>query len=207
MNMIDVIKQQHHEIEEVFRQLETTDNIDEQTPLRAELADMIAAHMLAENTQFFPYVVQALGNGWESFDGVMLGREEHAVTAFALTRLMSVPVSDETFKAKLAMMKDVFFNHLEEEEFETLAMFEAAMDRQTMNESDAGDKLDAAFHTFMRDGYVKLLPMLMGDVVTEDMLKQKPTTARKVTTKKPIATKKEKGRGGKVVTGGKGKRG
>ena len=151
MMATDILKQQHREFEELVRQIETAEDDDERIALRVELADMFAAHTAIEEELFYPAALEQLGPGSRIRESL----EEHALADFALYRLVTVSVADETFVAKLATLKDVVMNHIEEEESELLPQVEGEMDRQALDQP--GDKMTARFEERLQEGHRAIL--------------------------------------------------
>jgi hemerythrin superfamily protein len=156
MMATDILKQQHREFEELARQIETAEDDDERAALRVELADMLAAHTAIEEELFYPATLEQLGPGSRIRESL----EEHAVADFALYRLVSVSVADETFSAKLATLKDVVMNHIEEEESELFPQVDGEMDRQLLDQ--LGDKMMARFEERLREGHRPILERSLG---------------------------------------------
>src|SRR5690606_13870559 len=101
--------------------------------------------------------------------------EEHAVADFALYRLMSVSVGDETFSAKLGALKDILMNHIEEEESELLPQAEGEMEREQLEQ--LGDRLQSRFTERLAEGHRPILERSLG------------IAARQVATQAPGAKK------------------
>ncbi len=156
MMATDILKQQHREFEELVRQIETAEDDDERIALRVELADMFAAHTAIEEELFYPAALEQLGPGSRIRESL----EEHALADFALYRLVTVSVADETFVAKLATLKDVVMNHIEEEESELLPQVEGEMDRQALDQ--LGDKMTARFEERLQEGHRAILERSLG---------------------------------------------
>lgn len=156
MMATDILKQQHREFEELMRQIETAEDDEERAALRVELADMLAAHTAVEEELFYPAALEHLGPASRIRESL----EEHAVMDFALYRLVSVSVADETFSAKLATLKDVTMNHIEEEESELLPQVEGEVERQVLEE--LGDKLAAHFEERLHEGHRSILERSLG---------------------------------------------
>jgi len=191
MMATDILKQQHREFEELVRQIETAEDDEERAALRVELADMLAAHTAIEEEVFYPAVLEQLGPGSRIRESL----EEHAVADFALYRLVSISVADETFTAKLATLKDVVMNHIEEEESELLPQAEGEMDRQLLDQ--LGDRMASRFEERLREGHRPILERSLGiaarqvAVAAPGAKKAAPTRRARATAKKrPAATQK-----------------
>jgi hemerythrin-like domain-containing protein len=191
MMATDILKQQHREFEELVRQIETAEDDEERAALRVELADMLAAHTAVEEEVFYPAVLEQLGPGSRIRESL----EEHAVADFALYRLVSISVADETFTAKLATLKDVVMNHIEEEESELLPQAEGEMDRQLLDQ--LGDRMASRFEERLREGHRPILERSLGIAARQVAVsapgakKATPTRRARTTAKKrPAATQK-----------------
>lgn len=152
----DLLKQQHREFEELIRQIETAEDDEERAALRVELADMLAAHTAVEEELFYPAALEHLGPASRIRESL----EEHAVVDFALYRFAFVSVADETFSAKLATLKDVAMNHIEEEESELLPQVDGEIDRQVLEQ--LGDKLAVRFEERLQEGHRAILERSLG---------------------------------------------
>lgn len=156
MKATDLLKQQHREVEDLFRQLETAEDDEERNSLREELANRLAAHTAIEEEIFYPAAMEAIGPTARVREAL----EEHAVADFALYRLLSVSTSDESFQAKLGCLKDVVMNHVEEEESELLPQADGEMDQDKLEA--IGDKLAARFEDRMVEGHRSILERSLG---------------------------------------------
>jgi hemerythrin-like domain-containing protein len=184
MMATDILKQQHREFEELARQIETAEDDDERAALRVELADMLAAHTAIEEELFYPAVLEQLGPGSRIRESL----EEHAVADFALYRFVSVSVADETFNAKLATLKDVVMNHVEEEESELFPQAEGEMDRQVLDQ--LGDKMTVRFEERLREGHRPILERSLGIAARQVALSA--PGAKKATTRRAPAKRAAK---------------
>lgn len=189
MSIIGYLKQQHREIEELLRQVEVEDDDEERASLRKELADFTMAHITAENEVLTPALTKYLG----ATRSVLESIEEHHVVAFALELLMAVPLSPPlftatgpTFSARLHVFKDVFFNHLEEEEDELLAQFEHETPKAELEQ--LGGEIERAFNTRLREGYKKIIGALLKTETTQTTSK-KPAKKGKAAAKTKAKTK------------------
>lgn len=181
MMATDILKQQHREFEELMRQIETAEDDEERSALRVELADMLAAHTAIEEELFYPAALDQLGPGSRIRESL----EEHAVADFALYRLVTVSVADETFSAKLATLKDVVMNHIEEEESELFPQVEGELDRQALEQ--LGEKMTARFDERLHEGHRPILERSLGIAARQVAIAapgaKKAAPARRTTTK------------------------
>lgn len=188
MMATDILKQQHREFEELIRQIESAEDDDERAALRVELADMLAAHTAIEEELFYPAALEQLGPGSRIRESL----EEHAVVDFALYRFVSVSVADETFSAKLATLKDVAMNHIEEEESELLPQVEGEIDRHALEE--LGEKMAARFEERLQEGHRAILERSLGIAARQTPVAapsvKKAAVSPAKTTKRKVAPQK-----------------
>ncbi len=199
MKATDLLKNQHREVEELFRQLEGTEDESVRTTLREQLANNLAAHAAIEEEIVYPAVMEAMGPNGRIREGL----EEHAVAEFALYRLMQVSPMDETFSAKVAALKELVMNHVEEEESEILPAAEGELgERLEM----LGERCEMRFMEKMAEGAEAILAQNLGiiargGVVTPETMQQaqaemageqqqKKTRARRPAQKRASGTKR-----------------
>jgi hemerythrin-like domain-containing protein len=197
MMATDILKQQHREFEELIRQIETAEDDEERAALRAELADMLAAHTAVEEELFYPTALEHLGHGARIRESL----EEHAVADFALYRFVSVSVADETFLAKLATLKDVVMNHIEEEESELIPQVEGEVERHVLDQ--LGDKMAVRFEERLREGHRSILERSLGIAARQAAVAapaqgaKKAAPVRRRTTKRKATPQKRAMKAGK----------
>lgn len=183
MMATDILKQQHREFEELMRQIEMAEDDEERAALRVELADMLAAHTAIEEELFYPVALEHLGHGARIRESL----EEHAVADFALYRLVSVSVADETFSAKLATLKDVVMNHIEEEESELLPQVEGEVDREVLEQ--LGDRITVRFEERLREGHRPILERSLG-IAARQVAVAAPGAKKAAPARRPVAKRK-----------------
>lgn len=104
----DLLVAQHRKLEQLFERLESSKKGFDAT-LR-ELADELSAHILIEETLFYPAVRKLKP------DLILEGLEEHAMGRFALQRLLGTKASDQSLRLRLKALKELMTNHHHEEE-------------------------------------------------------------------------------------------
>ncbi|MDI1480536.1 hemerythrin domain-containing protein [Polyangium sp. y55x31] len=184
MKATDLLKQQHREVEELFREIEGAEDEDERASLREELANALAAHTAIEEEIFYPAAMEALGPSGRIREAF----EEHAVADFALYRLMSVSVGDETFSAKLGALKDIVMNHVEEEESELLPQAEGEMERDQLEQ--LGDRLSARFSERLAEGHRPILERSLG-IAARQVATQAPGAKKAAAPRKRAPAKRQ----------------
>ncbi|MDI3291099.1 hemerythrin domain-containing protein, partial [Polyangium sp. 15x6] len=184
MKATDLLKQHHREVEELFREIEGAEDEDERASLREELANALAAHTAIEEEIFYPAAMEALGPSGRIREAF----EEHAVADFALYRLMSVSVGDETFSAKLGALKDIVMNHVEEEESELLPQAEGEMEREQLEQ--LGDRLQSRFSERMAEGHRPILERSLG-IAARQVATQAPGAKKAAAPRKRVPAKRQ----------------
>src|SRR5688572_10380653 len=113
MNAIEMLEAQHREVDELFQQLDETEDDEECEQLFVQLADKLAMHAKIEETHFYPAVKAA-----RTEDILLESLEEHLAIKRCLADLVDMDVDDETFEAKLKVLQEQVEHHVEEEETE-----------------------------------------------------------------------------------------
>jgi hemerythrin-like domain-containing protein len=120
MNPIELLKNDHDEVKELFKQYEKAgDNaLAKKLALFEQIRDALTVHMDIEETIFYPAVKAVRDEKVK--DEVREADEEHHVVKILLGELGKMNLSDEQFDAKLTVLKENIEHHVEEEEGELL---------------------------------------------------------------------------------------
>jgi len=114
MNAIKLLKQQHREVEALFKQLEKAKTAGSRRKTFDQIADKLAVHATIEERHFYPAVKR------QATEGMLLESvEEHLAVKRVIADLLELDADDLTFEAKAKVLKDLVEHHVEEEE-ETL---------------------------------------------------------------------------------------
>jgi hypothetical protein len=146
MKATELLKQQHDDVKELFRQLERADG--QVGSLLEKLANNLSAHMVIEQELFYPAVLSA------DQDLVLESYEEHAVARFALKRLLKTEPSDQTFFARLTTLQEIIEHHVEGEEDELFRHAEKALGESS---ADLCQRMKALFAKTVDEGYARTL--------------------------------------------------
>ena len=111
MNAIELLTQQHDEVEALIVKIERTRDRATKRVLFAELADKLAAHATIEEEVFYPAVYAR-----QTEDLLRESTEEHLQIKRVLVDLLELDVDDDQFDAKLAVMKENIEHHARDEE-------------------------------------------------------------------------------------------
>lgn len=120
MDPIELLKNDHDEVEELFEQYEKAGDNAQVTKqgLFEQIREALTIHMDLEETIFYP-AVKAIRDE-EIKDEVREADEEHHVVKILLGELAKMSPSDEQFDAKMTVLKENIEHHVEEEESEML---------------------------------------------------------------------------------------
>jgi hemerythrin superfamily protein len=114
MNAIKLLKQQHREVEALFKQLEKARTAGSRQKTFDQIADKLAVHATIEERHFYPSVKR------QATEGILLESvEEHLGVKRVIADMLDLEADDPTFEAKAKVLKDLVEHHVEEEE-ETL---------------------------------------------------------------------------------------
>lgn len=127
MNALDLLKQQHEEVKALFSQIEQTKDSEEKDDLVQELSDKVAAHATIEEKLFYP---AAYGGSTKTILAEAV--EEHLGVKRILADLLDLTAEDETFDAKVKVLKEQIEHHVKEEEGELFRKVKREMDAETL---------------------------------------------------------------------------
>ena len=139
MDALTLLKDDHNKVKGMLAKLDKTTERAEVTRTEGlqALKQELTIHETIEEEILYP----ALKEFAKTRDIALEAYEEHHVVDAILAELEQTPVDDETWAAKLTVMKENLEHHIEEEEEE---MFKQA--RQVMDEGDLlelGDRMAA----------------------------------------------------------------
>ena len=120
MDPIELLKNDHDEVEDLFEQYEKAGDraTGKKQELFQQIRDALTIHMDIEETIFYP-ALKAVRNE-DIKDEVREADEEHHVVKVLLGELSKMSPSDEQFDAKMTVLKENIEHHVEEEESELL---------------------------------------------------------------------------------------
>ena len=119
MNAIDMLKQDHRLVEELFEAIEETGDAAEREELFGELADTLAIHSALEENVFYPACKTE-----DTEETLLEALQEHLQAKRLLADLLDMDPMDEVFMAKISVLKEAIRHHVEEEEGEIMPQAE-----------------------------------------------------------------------------------
>lgn len=165
-----LLKEQHRKVEALFKQIEGARSRKEE--LVMELADDLAAHMKIEQDIFYPRVREL------DEDLVLESFEEHSIAEVALKRLLETATEEETFDARVSVLKELIQHHVQEEE---KSLFPKVDKKLGAEESEQlASEMKTMFEEAVAEGHDAILPQgretTSGDIAEQRVL-QSPMTA------------------------------
>jgi hemerythrin superfamily protein len=126
MDAIEMLEEQHRDVEDLFEELEIAGAADKQD-LFDELADQLAVHALIEEMHFYPEV-----RARRTEDILLESLEEHLIIKRLLSELLRLDPRNEVFDAKLAVLKEQVEHHVTEEEDVLFPKVRKVLDRKEL---------------------------------------------------------------------------
>lgn len=142
MSAIDMLESQHREVEDLFEELESATG-SEKIEIFEELADRLAVHAALEEQHFYPAAKDE-----KTEDLLRESVEEHLAVKRLIADLLELKQADETFDAKVTVLKEQVEHHVEEEEGELFPKVKKLLDAETLDALEqemtaTQDQLDA----------------------------------------------------------------
>lgn len=147
MNAFQLLKEDHQKVDSIFQQLEPTTEkaVKTRQELFAKLRQELDIHTQIEEQIFYPSIKQAA----ETREITLEGFEEHHVVKTILGEMEELEVSDETWTAKLKVLKENVEHHVEEEEEE---MFQKARNVLTEEQiTELGEQMQEMKKTLQQE--------------------------------------------------------
>lgn len=116
MNAVNLLKQQHEEVRDLFEQFEQAEDATDQDAICQKLADNIAAHMIIEERIFYPAAFGAMNS--EERMSHALAEHQEAKQLLAEILDMDMSLGGEEFESKMKLLQEKIEQHVEEEENE-----------------------------------------------------------------------------------------
>jgi hemerythrin superfamily protein len=146
MNAIELLKQQHREVERLFESVEGAKGQDEQLELFQELASKLVGHDGIEREIFYPACEEALGMNEELAEALV----EHGVVEFSLYQADQAS-GEPDFDAKVSVLKELLAHHIQEEEAQFFPKVQKALGDEKLEL--LGEELSEAFEDLVGEDY------------------------------------------------------
>lgn len=146
MDAIELLKQQHREVEELFSKIEKAEQPAQKASLFHELATKLVGHDAIEREIFYPACEDAMGLNDELGEALV----EHGVVEFSLYQADQA-VGQQDFDFKVTVLKELVKHHVEEEEKEFLPKAKKALGDEELEE--LGEEMQDAFEEASNEDY------------------------------------------------------
>ena len=113
MNAIEMLKKEHRAVEKLFETFESAKGSGQKRKAFEEIADALAVHAAIEERHFYPAVKEK-----STEDLLLEAAEEHLEIKRVIADLLAMDASEDTFEAKVTVLKENVEHHVEEEEKE-----------------------------------------------------------------------------------------
>jgi hypothetical protein len=126
MDAIEMLEEQHRDLEDLFEELEAADASDKRD-LFDEIADQISVHAVIEERHFYPAV-----RARRTEDILLESLEEHLSIKRLLADLLQLDPRNQLFEPKLKVLKEQIEHHVKEEEEELFPKVRKVLDRKQL---------------------------------------------------------------------------
>lgn len=140
---IALLKSQHREVEELFKQFEAAGSktANQRQKIVEKLTTRLEAHAKIEEKFLYPV-------GREVDDDLTLEAiEEHNLVHFLVRKINAMDPDDESYTAKVTVLKEIVEHHVEEEENEYFPKLEEELSEEDLLE--IGGEMEAKFKLLM----------------------------------------------------------
>lgn len=111
MNAIELLKEQHVELKDLFKKIDKAQEPDEKEELFAKIADNLAVHAAIEEKFFYPATKST-----RTEELLREAVEEHLSMKRIIADLLDCPPDDPQFDTKIKMLMETVERHMEDEE-------------------------------------------------------------------------------------------
>jgi hemerythrin superfamily protein len=112
MNALELLKEDHHKVKELFQEAESTEDQKEKRRIFDQIQSELETHARIEEEVFYP----AMQEHEELKDMVLESIEEHKQVKTLLREMESLKADSEKFEPKFSVLKENIEHHAEEEE-------------------------------------------------------------------------------------------
>ena len=144
MNAIDLLKEDHDKVGELFKQVKATEDETKHHQLFEKIKEELDTHAHIEETVFYPIIIKEE----EIKDIVMEGIEEHKQVKTLLREIPNLSKESDKFEAKLKVLMENVEHHVEEEEKEMFPKVKKAFDNSALEK--LGAELEAAKQSYKK---------------------------------------------------------
>jgi hypothetical protein len=203
-NVVDLLKQDHRNVEDLFKDFEKAEGKSEKLAIIKTILDELTLHTIAEEKLVYSELTPAEEKQEEKVHEAF---EEHHLVQGLIAQLSKFTGGEENFEAKVKVLSELIKHHVKEEELDLLPKLDQAdvdldeLGRKFQAEKEALKKQSPSFENEedaieaepVMDAPEKAAAKKSAKPVAKKIEAKKPTTkktaAKKTDTRKP-ATKK-----------------
>lgn len=144
VDAVELLESQHREVDALFKEIEAAGDraTKKKEKLFATIAEKLTMHAKLEESIFYPAAKEA------DNDLVLEAFEEHANVKAMIRKLQKTGGDDETFDAKITVLKELVKHHVKEEETELFPKCRKALGEEALlelgaNMQDKWERLEA----------------------------------------------------------------
>ncbi len=127
MNAIQLLEEQHRELETLFTRIDTVKAAALRRQIFERIADAFAVHTTIEERHFYPAV-----NKQQTEDLLLESVEEHLEIKRLILDLLNLDGADESFAAKVKVLRANVERHMEDEEKALFPKVEKLLDEEAL---------------------------------------------------------------------------
>jgi hemerythrin superfamily protein len=137
ISALDLLEEDHTQVESLFEEFEQLDNVEEKKELALKICLSLRVHAQIEEEIFYPAVRDAI----ENTDRIDEAIVEHAAAKQLITEIEGMDAGDELYDAKVTVLNEQVLHHIEEEEDELFPEVESSkLDLETLGKKMADRK-------------------------------------------------------------------
>jgi len=156
MNAIEYLENQHREVEALFKKMDSLkDKSGHGKELKAIFSQIVMnleGHMKIEEKIFYPEGRQV------DDDTTLEAIEEHEAAKALIKKILKTRTNDETYMAKVTVLKEMIEHHVKEEENEYFPECRKAWSAEKLEE--LGEEMEALFERAKNGGGRRAKPQL-----------------------------------------------
>jgi hemerythrin superfamily protein len=145
MDAIDLLEEQHNEVEKLFDQTEKASTAAARRRLFEKIGDALAVHAAIEEKMFYP-AVKARDTEDKLFEAV----EEHLAAKRLIADLIELDPSDEHYRAKLTVLQEEIRHHIREERKQIFPKAKKLLDKEAR--AQLGEQMEELVATLKSSG-------------------------------------------------------
>lgn len=149
MDALELLKQDHRKVAELFKQVEATDDMKKHQQLFQQIKTELETHTHIEEVILYP----AFEKHDELKDITLEAYEEHKQVKTLIREIAALSEGSERFDAKLKVMGENVEHHVKEEETEMFPKAKKLYDRAQLEQ--LGQEMEAAKKEFAKKSQAK----------------------------------------------------